>query len=138
MQTAILTGCKCGWVGMAHSSAAALENWYQHHFDARGGFHERVGEMAVSNPLNALGSYRIREEAVEQARLTRWKSYQKEHDKIGVLLTSAIVNSPDFGFRTTTDEPLPVAEGRLRRGALAALAMAGGIALAVLEIWRML
>lgn len=117
MQTAILTICRCGWVGIAHSSAAALENWHCHAFDAHGDSHERVGEMAVSNPLNALGLYRVREEAQEQARLARWKGYQREH---GALET----------------EPLAAAEGRLRRGALTALAMMLALGGLVWEVVR--
>lgn len=75
-ETAILLGCKCGWVGMAHSSPSLFQNWQDHVFDAVGGSHERINEMAVSMPadgkaidvlieqitgLNALGRFRKHE-----------------------------------------------------------------------------
>lgn len=121
-QTSILTLCHCGHVGIASSSHEALQQWYQHSFDAVGGMHERVGEMAIANPLNALGLYRIRQEAMEQARLARWREYQKQHGEFATL-----------------HAPLAVAERRLKRGAWTALAMVlglCGIVLMVMRIWR--
>lgn len=109
-QTTILTLCHCGHVGIASSSHEALQQWYRHSFDAVGGMHERVGEMALSNPLNALGVARVRAEAADQARLARWRGYQKQHGEFHV------------------DDDLALSEGRLRRGALTALTITLAVA----------
>lgn len=108
--TSILTLCHCGHVGIASSSHEALQQWYRHSFDAVGGMHERVGEMAISNPLNALGVARVRAEAADQARLARWRGYQKLHGE----------------FEIGVD--LAVSESRLRRGAVAALTITLAVA----------
>lgn len=121
-QTSILILCRCGWVGLDSSTANALRGWHDHAFNIRGGMHERVGEMAISNPLNALGMARVREEAADMARLARWKGY-REHQ----------------GELTMGADTLALAEMRLRRGALTALAMVlglGGVVLTVVGIWR--
>lgn len=115
-QTSILTLCRCGWVGLDSSTQSAL--WHDHASNSWGGIHERVGEMAVSNPLNALGMARVREETAKMARLARWKRYQRERMEA---------------------DTLALAEMRLKRGALTTLALVlglGGVALAVIGIWR--
>ena len=116
-QTSILTLCHCGHVGIASSSHEALQQWYQHSFEAVGGMHERVGEMAVSNPLNALGVARVRAEAADQARLARWREYQKQHGEFQV-------------------EPLEAVEARLRRGAVAAITITLAVVGLVAALWR--
>jgi hypothetical protein len=80
---------------MAHSYPSALQNWHSHVFDALGGSHERISEMAVSMPadgkavdallelstgLNELGRFRKHErlpfEREGLAMVERRKGYQ--------------------------------------------------------------
>ena len=118
-QTSILTLCRCGHIGIASSSHEALQQWYRHSFEAVGGMHERVGEMAISNPLNALGVARVRAEAADQARLARWRGYQKQHGEFETELLGAV-------------------EARLRRGAMAAITITLAVAGLVAVLWRTL
>lgn len=51
MSNEIVVGvsCRCGWLGLALSTEAVIEIWYEHSFSARGGFHERTPPFSTVN-----------------------------------------------------------------------------------------
>lgn len=136
--TAILAECRCGWIGMAHSSETATQNWHDHAFSARGGCHERVREMAVAIPadgravgalveevtgLNALGMFRKHEHLPFERRGMEMVERRKH----------AVDARADEQMRLLNDER------QLRRGLVNALGFAGIMVMVVVGIvvlWR--
>lgn len=75
--TAIMLGCKCGWVGMAHSSASALDTFHDHEFISTTDGHRIISEMGVSIPLGHPAQSVIRDEVASLNRVEAYRQYQR-------------------------------------------------------------
>lgn len=76
-----MLGCKCGWVGMAHSSASALDTFHDHEFDATSGSHSVTCEMGVAMPLGHPAQSVIRDEVASLNRVEAYRQYQRSQPR---------------------------------------------------------